>query len=308
MRKVSLSVLLLLVFAFSFARATEFQVPDRKITGAEFPIALGEMVDLSVSEYAKPAHLAGISYDWKVFDQGKEKKVRKADGGVFFGAGIKSKKMIAFCVITYLFAVKDDKGVIIEIGTKTQFLSAVITIGDEKVPDPDPIPPEPGPGPGPEPVPPKPEPDTPEPDFVEGKYGLSRYVYRAAMVRVLSGNERFRGAMSLRNSFEGIRAAINAGTIKTAEEVLRKTKEANNSSLKGDGVSIDAWEDFSTNLQERLYALSKDKKMVSLDDYKIAWSEIATGLALIPRPRKVETSGIRVDTTPKVTEIREKAK
>ena len=53
--------------------ATDFVVPQQKIVGAESPVPLGELVDLTVSPIKDPPkHFVSCSIAWKVFDGDKE--------------------------------------------------------------------------------------------------------------------------------------------------------------------------------------------------------------------------------------------
>lgn len=134
------------------AWATDFVVPKQAIIGAEKPVPLGELVDLSLSPLAeKPPHLVSVSASWKVLDVagGQEKRVRDYEGGVFFGAGIKKCKLKAIVAVTYLYAVKGDDGTVGEVAVRTVFLMQDVQIGED-LPEPDP---EPGPNPDPEPGP-----------------------------------------------------------------------------------------------------------------------------------------------------------
>lgn len=136
------------------ARA-DVTVPEQKIEGAETPIALGGLAELSVAKIPtdeKPTGLAGVTYDWLLLDNGKEfaTRLRKFDDkdreGVFFGAGIKKKKLFVICHATYLYVMKDDKGNVTSVSTRTRRMTAELRLGDgepEPDPDVDPTPPTP---------------------------------------------------------------------------------------------------------------------------------------------------------------------
>jgi len=126
------------------------QVPVQSIEGADEPVPLGEMAELYVAPPSPiPPDWVSSSVLWRVFDlsTGKEVKVRafKEAGkdGVFFGVGVKKRKLKAFAAVSHLFASKDgDK--VKEVAVRSLFLSADIQVGEED-PDP-PVPPVP-PGP-----------------------------------------------------------------------------------------------------------------------------------------------------------------
>jgi hypothetical protein len=130
--------------------ATDFVVPKQAVVGAEKPIPLGELVDLSLSPLEeKPPHLVGVTSTWKVFDAaGQEKRVREYSGGIFFGAGIRKTKLKAVVAITYLYAVKKEDGTVQEVATRTVLSTQDVVIGDDGIPDPKPGP-DPNPNPGP---------------------------------------------------------------------------------------------------------------------------------------------------------------
>ena len=262
--KIILSFALALVFSFNVF-AEKFVIPDQKIVGAETPIALGELVDLSVSPIkSPPQYLVETAYTWKVLDGYTEKRVRDYNGGVFFGAGIQPKRLKALVAVTYLYAVKEqDK--ITETAARTAFLSTDVLIGDEAPPAPEP---NPNPNPNPE----------PEPNFPEGKYNLSPFIYNLTKTKInLSKSDKAKQANALAKSFEGIAAAIAAGTIDDQEDILKKTAEANRSSIAAVGGDRSKWEIVFNEIQEKLYGLYKDNKMVTKQDFASAWREIAAG-------------------------------
>jgi hypothetical protein len=132
----------------------QFVVPKQTIQGAEKPIPLGEMADLTVSPVEdKPPHYQGSSYAWKVIDltTREERKVRADDKGIWFAVGIQKKRMLVVCAATHLYVVKNGNAVK-DVSTRTVLLTAVVDIGGAP-PGPDPKPePEPEPEPDPTPV------------------------------------------------------------------------------------------------------------------------------------------------------------
>lgn len=246
--------------------AEKFIIPDQKIIGAEAPISLGELVDLSVSPVKNPPQfLVETSYSWKILDGYTEKRVRPYDGGVFFGAGIQPKKLKAFVAITHLYVVKEQDR-IVESAARTSFLSADILIGVESPPDPDPSVPTPNPNPEPDPI------------FPESKYNLSKFIYEITKNKInLSKSDKSKQANALAKSFESIAAAIAAGTIDEQEDILKKTAEANKSSIQSVGGDKTKWEPVFVDIQEKLFGLYKDNKMTTKQDFATAWREIANG-------------------------------
>ena len=263
--KILYSLIVFLAFSLNVF-AEKFVIPDQKIVGAETPIPLGELVDLSVSPIkSPPQYLVETTYTWKVLDGYTEKRVRPYDGGVFFGAGIQPKRLKAFVAVTYLYVVKEqDK--IVESAAKTAFLSTDVLIGDEAPPPPTP-----------NPNPPNPNPE-PDPTFPEGKYNLSKFIYDVTKTKInISKSDKAKQANALAKSFESIAAAIAAGTIDDQEDILKKTAEANRSSIQAIGGDKTKWEPVFIDIQEKLFGLYKDNQMTTKQDFATAWREIAVG-------------------------------
>lgn len=250
----------LLVFC-NFTFAETFVIPEQKIVGAELPIPLGELVDLSISAVqSPPKFLVSTTYSWKVFDGYTEKRIRNYENGVFFGSGIQAKKLKAIVAITHLYIVKDNEK-LLEAAIRTNFISADVFIGEQ-------------------------EPDTPvepevEPDFGESKYQLSKFAYDNAKNIKISKSDKIKQCSAIATSFDSIAAAIAAGTITTLEDILKKTAESNKLALTRSGGDRTKWEPLFTDVQEKLFDLYKTSKMQTKEDFSIAWREISSGLKLI---------------------------
>jgi hypothetical protein len=249
--------ILCLLFFCNFVFAENFVVPEQKIVGAEIPIALGDLVDLSVSPIQNPPKfLVSTVYSWKVFDGYTEKRIKNYENGIFFGSGIQNKKLKAIVSITHLYVVKEgDK--LIETAIKTNFISTDILIGEEE-PD----------------VPPSPE---VEPEFEESKYQLSKFIYDGLKPIKLSKSDKIKQSIAIASSFDGIAAAVAAGTIGTLEEILKKTAESNKAALVRSGGDRTKWEPLFAQIQEKLFDLYKTNKMQTKEDFSIAWKEISFG-------------------------------
>ena len=234
--------------------AADFVVPQQKIVGAELPVPLGELVDLTVSPIKDPPkHFVSCSIAWKVFDGDKEKRVREYQDGIFFGAGVVPKRMTALAAITYLYVVKEgDKTT--EITTKTVIISSPVIIGEDLDPAPDPA--------------------APEPSFPEARYNLHKKSYYLAMGKVPAAIRKG-SAAAVAKSFESMASAVAAGAIKEVDDLLRKTAESNRAVV---GANKAAWEPFFKEMQDTLYSLYEDKQMVTAADFAEAWREVAAGL------------------------------
>ena len=253
MNKILCSLLATILISSS-SLATDFVVPQQKIVGAEAPVPLGELVDLTISPIKDPPkHFVSYSVAWKVFDGDKEKRVREYQDGIFFGAGVVSKRMTALVAITYLYAVKDaDKTT--EITTKTVIISTPVIIGED-------------PGPAPDPA-------APDPVFPEAKYSLQKKAYSLAMTKVPAAIRK-NTATAVAKSFEAMASAIAAGAIKEVDDLLKKTAESNRAAV---GANKAAWEPFFKEMQDTLYSLYEGKQMVTATDFAEAWREVAAGL------------------------------
>ena len=254
------SLFFLLVFC-NFAFAENFVVPEQKIVGAEIPIPLGELVDLSISPIqSAPKFLVSTTYAWKVFDGYTEKRIRNYENGVFFGSGIQAKRLKVIVSITHLYVVKDNEK-LLEAATRTNFISTDVFIGEQE-PD----------------TPPEPE---VEPEFGESKYQLSKFIYDNVKLLKISKSDKAKQSAAIATSFDSMAAAIAAGTIATLEDILKKTAESNKLALTKSGGDRTKWEPLFTEIQEKLFDLYKTNKMQTKEDFAIAWREISSGLKLI---------------------------
>lgn len=272
MYKIILSLLILAVS--SLPGYCNFIVPNQTILGAEEPIPKGEVVILSVSPITKtPEHLVSTTYNWLIIENGKPKKrvAVWADGSqVIFGA-TGNTEILAFLSINYHYIVKDDNGNIIKAESVTTDIKFVKVVFKGNVP------PSPEPSPEPEPEP-QPEP-TPIP---EGKYGLAPKVYTWAKNYVkLSNDDRRKSAKALSNSFASIESAVAAGAIKDIKTLLMEVKKSNNAALDSVGISRNSWDEFGKVLQDYMYELYEADKMITLNDFKTAYSEISLGLKAV---------------------------
>lgn len=258
-----------------------FVVPQLSIVGADVPYAAGDLIDLSVSAIAtSPDYLASTSYTWKIseftYKAGQvsgltPKRFREYEDGVFFGAGIQSKTVLVECLVTFLYVVKTGDQ-ISEVATRSTLLTTTVTIvGQAPVPVPVPVPPTPVPVP----VPPTP---IPVPVFPAGTYGLSSTAYNAAMKDVTDPTARANGAAALAAVFTAIGNDASLTDITTA---LTQTKLKSNTALTNAGVSPASWDLYGTDMQEVVYQFYVDKKLNTTADLKVAWLEIAAGLAKV---------------------------
>ena len=278
MRKFCLSTLAVLLTA-TFTFATDFAVPKvnlvvtdgNNVVEAGKPVPLGELVDISVSKPdGTTKYLIATTYDWKLLENGKERKFKSPSGdpsNIWYAAGIKAKKQQVFCVVTYLYVVRanptDEKSAIVEVASRTQFLYADISIGDAT---PDPV------------TPPAPD---PAPNLADGKFKLAKSTYDLAMKKVAAGADRAKAAKALADSFRGIASSVKAGAIKDPKDILSKTAAKNQSSLADAKIGKDVWTPFFTDFLDVIYGMYEVGAISTADDFADAWNEIATGLEAI---------------------------
>jgi hypothetical protein len=268
------AVVVCLLAVSGVVRADEFVLPEQKIEGAEEKIEPGDLADIFVKHPKNPpSTLVSTSYDWYVYDitNGRAMKVRqyseKNQDGVYFGTGLKARRLLVFCNITHLYIVKNKDESIKEAATRNNFLMVKVIIED-----PAPTPPGPGPGPGPGPNP------IPEPP--DGDFGLSKFAFREAYTKV-GAEKRVVGARAMAASLTGIAASIAAGTLSDPVQILKQTKTANNTALANVGVSPDEWDSFGLDLQNELIRLRDARSLVTKDDYQKAWKALAFGLQAV---------------------------
>ena len=268
MKKILLTIFFVLISSTSFAQ-DKFPLPKQTIVGAESPIPLGELVDLSISVIEnKPPNLDKVVVSWRIYDGNIEKKFRATADGVFFGAGIKPKTLLVLASVSYLYKVKEgDK--ILDADIKNVLLSTTIKIGDQVLPEP--TPPSP-----PGPVPPRPVNPDDGVNLPTGRFNLAKIAYDNAYRYVDVSNRD--GCKFIVKSFEGVAAAIAAGAFTEVEPILKATKDANNAALKENNIPVKGWNSFGDAMQDIVYDLYKEKKLITVYDFRDAWNEIARGL------------------------------
>lgn len=263
------------LFLFAeIAFATEFVVPNQTVVGVDKTYDSGEMIVLRISPLENPpSYLVDTKYQWLVINPDGSIKnnliVWPDNTMVFFGAGVQrnTSKYVVIVNVTYLYLVKDDKGLVTEVAVR----SAPIKFGYVTIkginPDPEPGPNPPGPNPSPDPV------------FPHGKYGLAQLSYQWA--KVIDVNSRQKGAAALASSYSSISSAIAAGTVRDLKEALAKVTESNRAALSQAGISAASWELYFTQLQDFTYNLYTANKLTTTDDARQAFLEIAEGLLSI---------------------------
>jgi hypothetical protein len=273
----SLLAILAVVFMSAAARADDYVVPKQTVVGAEKSIPLGEEVDLSLSPVGDlPKYLVSSSEEWAVYELDHDPKtgliVRKdhkfrqyvdpnGTKGIFFGAGIKDRQMLAVVTVTYLYAVKDDKGQVTKAATRTVVMMADLVIGTGK---PRPVVP---------PAPPKPKPDPTPPVLPAGQFGLAKFIYDEVKAD-RPGNAAVVSAQ--------IAGAYRKVIAEAGGKDLKTLLKASATATTGMGADDAGWTRVADAIQNKLYALyATDHKLNTGDDLVLALGELATGFEAI---------------------------
>lgn len=263
--------LVCLVFCFAaIANAqTNFVTPMQTIKGAEKPLPNnGDLVELTVTpvpDASKPQYLVGTSYQFRVYQYDEatknllQKRFRQQDNILFFGAGTKSTKYFVECYVTYLYAVKTDKDVITEVGTRNSVISATVVIGDAPPPGPDPDP-------------------NPAPVIPKGRFGLGQKTYDLLVAKV--GVETRSGlAKAFAEGFGSVAAKVTDGSLRGAEKIMEATSKANNDALTKAGIPRQAGVALMTEIENAVFSLYENRQINNDADFKDAWNEIVVGFS-----------------------------
>jgi hypothetical protein len=240
-------------------------VPEQKVLGAEKAIPLGEIVFLSLSRIdTPPPGYVKCNVTWKVIDGGKEKEFRSMpDGSIFFGSGVTKRVITVYACVSYLYMDKKENQ-IVDADVRSALIVTQVKIGDGVIPSP----------------------DNPDPVFPDGKFKLASSVYKTAKDKVLAEDRM--AATELAKSFRSKAQDIKDGKQTKIEDILTETTKSNREALDKTGVARAKWDAFFTSLQEDIYKLYTDKKLVTPADFVTAWTEIADGLDKVPQIASVK--------------------
>lgn len=246
----------------------EYVVPNQTIKGLEKPVAIGDVVTLSLSKVDTVSPL--VSYDevWKVYEfvtiDGKTKVINKttesytnAEGNkvVVFGSGTSSRTLFVQVAVTYLYATKDsDK--ITKFGSRTVVLTGELCIGD-----------------GTDPQPP------PTPEVPDGKFGLTKLVYQSMMNNVKNG--RVLAGKKVAVGYDSVVAKIRAKNLTDPEEILQEAGKAASTALMGVDYDKQGWSKVSDDVQNKLFDLYTNKTLKVSNDYADALESLSAGLKLV---------------------------
>lgn len=259
-KKFTISLVATLGILFSLSgyslAADKYVLPEQKISGAEQPVAVGEIVRLTLNPPSSPpANLLKTSVLWKVFDGNQEQKFfNESENTIYFGTGTKKRTLTVIASVSYLFVEKKE-GNIVDADVRSQLLKMEVKIGTG--------------------------PDVPDDvTFPDGKYKLSSISYKLANDKVTVVDAKA-AAKNLSNSYRGIASKIAAGGFTKVEDVLAQTTVSNRTALENAMVKKEDWTPALKALEDEVFKLYTNKTLVTLEDFKTAWTEIADGLAAV---------------------------
>jgi len=127
------------------------------------------------------------------------------------------------------------------------------------------------PEPEPPPIPPPP-PTPPTPSFPDGRFKLSAFTYAETLKLPVNVRKATSGPVA--SNFRSMAAAIAAGAVTDPQAVCDKTAEMNVQTM---GTYRPQFEPWLKAMEKELDRLA-DQGLVSGEDYRVAWLEIADGL------------------------------
>lgn len=258
-----LGCVLALMLSVGVAFGQDRVIPEQKIVGAEKPVPLGEIVFLSLSKVdSPPAGYVKYHVAWKVMDGGKERAFRvMPDGSIFFGTGVTKRIVIVYACVSYLYEERKDNQ-LVGADVRSALIVSQVQIGDGTIP-------------------PLPDPSNPDPVFPDGKFKLASTAYKTAKDKVAPEDRA--AALELAKSFRKKAQDIKDGKHAKIEDILTETTKSNRDALDKTGVARAKWDAYFSALQEDIYKLYTDKKLVTPAEFVTAWNEIADGLEKVPQ-------------------------
>jgi len=236
----------------------KFQIPKLSIGGADKPINIGELVQLWAKLDSTPKDLHSVTYSWTVLPQ-KNSIVWPDSTQIIFGTGTKAQSIVVVLTASFVYTVKEgDK--IVEIAQRSTTNTITVQISDSEHLDPEPTP---------EPNPPNPGPDL---------NGLSKNAFEwtslIARTPTYTNDKIKSDAKKLADSFNKIAAATAAGIYPDIAAILKATKDNNDAVIE----TKNEWLPWFTKISEFLQQSYKDGTIRTIQQYNIAWKEIAKGL------------------------------
>lgn len=263
-----LKALVLLLLSAAPCGAEGFVTPTQKISGAESPVPLGGVANLSVSPISpRPLGLQGASYTWELFDSdGSKLPVTELLDAVdpsgpthaVFGTGLTAKTVHVLVVVTYLFF--DQQGdKIANVTVRTVFLNADVVLG------------------GGPPAPP------PPPVLPDGSFKLAKTAYDLANKDVPPDSVRSAEARTIAASFRYVAQAVSDGVVTNVSDALKHATSISQAALGYRKAAPARWAPFFMELQPLLYSMANQGGAATWKpaDFKEAWIEVALGLEAV---------------------------
>jgi len=265
MKKIIYSLLILIVCP----HYTNADIPKVKILGGDVELDAGELVILSSEIENKPDNLQSVIYKWKILDGVNEKQfIAWPEGSkVIFSAGISSKTYVAILTASFLFVDRDEEGNISDV---KHALSEIVTQKIKVKGLIQPTPPNPiNPNPPWQPVPPAPAPTS-----------LSDLSYNWIITSNMNlpPSEIKHSASILANCFETVAELIKNNLLTDPMPILDITGTDCRAALSRINVGNEFWKPWGDKFQEHIYGLYNQNKLVTAQQYAVAWRQIADGL------------------------------
>lgn len=232
----------------------EYDVPNPEIQGADSPIPVGGLVNLSIKPWdERPEDLASVKYNWTVLPS--KEVVTWPDGSrILFGTGNTATTYVVVMTASYVFTEKDPEGKITEIAQRTVTkIKAVQITGGTGTP-----PVNPGPG--------------------NGLTGLAKSAHD--WVAMVNASPTYTAvavkadAAKLAASFRSIADKIQNGQITDVSTILAQTKASNDAAI----ANRDAWLPWFTQMSQYLQQAYGNNTIKTMQQFEQAWRDIATGL------------------------------
>lgn len=249
----------------------KFVVPNAEIGGSEGDVAVGEIVDLWVQPLENvPDNLYSVSYAWTVLPHKNKVVVWPDNSRIIFGTGTQSRIYSVILTASYVYVVMDEDGKIQDIAQRSATTMREIRIVGNGT-NPGPIDPT-------DPTDPMPNTEWPG-EVPEDLNGLAKLAYQwTALVHVNAAypiDDAKATAQRLGESFQKMAEMIKSGEFEDVNEILKLTTDSNDEAMAG---NQSAWMPWVVEMGNFIHSAYVGGKIRTLDEFQIAWEEIAKGL------------------------------
>lgn len=130
----------------------------------------------------------------------------------------------------------------------------------------------------PEPIPPVP---VPTPKIDDETYGLGTFIYKSVEGSVAASAGRKEVAAAFAENFKMTASQIGAGTLTQVAQILQTVIAQNDATLVNLTADKAKWEKSAVALQDELFKLNRDRKLVKPEDFRVAFLELSSGFAAL---------------------------